>query len=173
MLYHYQPHDDVIKWKHFRVTGHLCGEFPTQRPVTWSFDIVFDPRLNERLNKQSWGWWFETLSHPLWRHCNDAPECNIETVQQYMSCHIIRKVPWETDSIYVSIRYRCNKHLTIFQSCLETWTIKSCWSHLYSLSHIGLIYGGVMFRALPLPTTAQNQYGARPGRYENRAQSIS
>ena len=20
-------HDDVIKWKHFRVTGHLCGEF--------------------------------------------------------------------------------------------------------------------------------------------------
>ena len=20
-------HDDVIKWKYFRVTGHLCGEF--------------------------------------------------------------------------------------------------------------------------------------------------
>ena len=46
------------------------GEFPTQRPVTWSFDVFFDLRLNKRLSKQSWGWWFETLSRPLWRHCN-------------------------------------------------------------------------------------------------------
>ena len=23
-----------------------------------------------RLSKQSWGWWFETLSCPLWRQCN-------------------------------------------------------------------------------------------------------
>ena len=45
----------------FRVTGHLCGEFPAQRPVTWSFDVFFDLRLNKRLSKQSWGWWFETL----------------------------------------------------------------------------------------------------------------
>ena len=40
-------HDDVIKLKHFRVTGPLCGvcagnspvtgEFPSQRPVTQSF----------------------------------------------------------------------------------------------------------------------------------------
>ena len=22
------------------------------------------------LSKQSWGWWFETLCRPLWRHCN-------------------------------------------------------------------------------------------------------
>ena len=26
--------------------------------------------LNKRLSKQSWGWLFETLSRPLWRHCN-------------------------------------------------------------------------------------------------------
>ena len=61
-----------------RVTGHLCGnspvtgEFPTQRPVTRSFDVVFDLRQNKRLSKQTWGWWFETPSHPLWRNCNDA-----------------------------------------------------------------------------------------------------
>ena len=60
----------------FRVTGHLCGEFtgpgefPTQRIVTWSYDVFFDLRLNKRLSKQSWGRWFETLSHPLWRHRN-------------------------------------------------------------------------------------------------------
>ena len=26
-----QNHYDVIKWKHFRVTGHLCGEFTRHR----------------------------------------------------------------------------------------------------------------------------------------------
>ena len=46
------------------------GELPTQRSVTRSFDVFFDLRLNKRLSKQSWGWWFETLSRPLWRHCN-------------------------------------------------------------------------------------------------------
>ena len=58
----------------FRVTGHLCGEFTgeflAQRPVTRSFDALFDLRLNKWLSKQSWGYWFETLSCPLSRHCN-------------------------------------------------------------------------------------------------------
>ena len=49
----------------------VTGEFPAQRPVTRSFDVFFDLRLNKRLSKQSWGWWFETLSGSLWRHCND------------------------------------------------------------------------------------------------------
>ena len=49
----------------------VTGEFPTQRPVTQSFDVFFYLRLNKQLSKQSWGWRFETTSHPLWRHCND------------------------------------------------------------------------------------------------------
>ena len=49
------------------------GEFPSQRPVTMSFDVFFDLRLNKRLSKQSWRWWFKTLSRPLWRHCNVKP----------------------------------------------------------------------------------------------------
>ena len=48
----------------FRATGHLCGEFTAQRPVVRSFDVFFDLRLNKRLRKQSWGWWFDTLSCP-------------------------------------------------------------------------------------------------------------
>ena len=47
------------------------GEFPTQRPVTRSFDVFSDLRPNKRLSKQSWDWWFETQSCPLWCHCND------------------------------------------------------------------------------------------------------
>ena len=50
------------------------GEFPTQRPMTRSFDVYFDLRLNQRLCKQSWGWWFETLLCPLWRHSNALHE---------------------------------------------------------------------------------------------------
>ena len=40
------------------------------RPMTRIFDVFFDLRLNKPLSKQSWGWWFKTRSHPLWRHCN-------------------------------------------------------------------------------------------------------
>ena len=48
----------------------VTGEFPAQKPVTRSFDVFFDLQLNGRLSKQSWGWWFETPSRPLWRHSN-------------------------------------------------------------------------------------------------------
>ena len=50
----------------------VTGEFRAQRPVTRNFDVFFDLRLNKRLSKQSWGWWFETLSHPSWLHRNVA-----------------------------------------------------------------------------------------------------
>ena len=46
------------------------GEIPAQRPAMRSFDVFFDLRLNKWLSKQSWDWWFETLSRPLWRHRN-------------------------------------------------------------------------------------------------------
>ena len=49
----------------------VTGEFPAQRPVTRSFHVFFDLRLNKRLSKQSSGWWFETPSCPLWRQCNE------------------------------------------------------------------------------------------------------
>ena len=73
----YQQHEDVIKWKHFPrywpfVRGiHWSLWIPAQRPVTRSFNVLFDLRLNKRLSKQSWGCWFETPSRPLWRHRND------------------------------------------------------------------------------------------------------
>ena len=51
------------------------GGFPSQRPVTRSFEVFFDLRLNKRLSKQSWGWWFETTPHPLRRHSNEVLTC--------------------------------------------------------------------------------------------------
>ena len=60
----------------FRVTGHLFGELTGHQwiPHTKASDAelwyFFYQRLNKRLSKQSWGWWFETPSRSLWRHCN-------------------------------------------------------------------------------------------------------
>ena len=62
---------DKTWWRHqmetFSALLAICagnspvpGEFPTQRPVTRSFDVYFDLRPNKWLSKQSWGWWFET-----------------------------------------------------------------------------------------------------------------
>ena len=81
-------HDDVIKMETFSALLSICagnspasGEYPAQRPVKRSFHVFFGLCLNKRLRKQSWGWWFETLSCPLWRHCicNDFPGCERNT----------------------------------------------------------------------------------------------
>ena len=51
----------------------VTSEIPSQRPVTRSFGVLFDLRLNKRLLcKQSRRRWFETTSRSLWRHCNVA-----------------------------------------------------------------------------------------------------
>ena len=48
----------------------IASEFPSQRPVTRSFDVFFDLHLNKRLSKPSRRRWFETPPPSLWRHCN-------------------------------------------------------------------------------------------------------
>ena len=65
-------------WRHqmetFSALLALCAGIhrwiPSQRPLTQSFDVFFDLRLNKRSSKQSLGWWFETPSRSLWRHWN-------------------------------------------------------------------------------------------------------
>ena len=74
-----QSHDDVIKWKHFpRYWPFVRG---IQRFPVISLHKTSDAELlcflwsawplNKRLSKQSRGWWFGTLSRPLWRLGND------------------------------------------------------------------------------------------------------
>ena len=65
-----KEHDDIIKWAHFpryrpfvrEFTGHRWT--PRTKASDAKFDVLFDLRLNKRLSKQSWGWWFETPSRP-------------------------------------------------------------------------------------------------------------
>ena len=63
----------------------VTGEFPAQKPVTWGFGVFFDFRLNKRLGKQRWDWWFEMPSHPLWRHCNISPQISWTSTQLWGS----------------------------------------------------------------------------------------
>ena len=55
----------------------VTGEFPSQRPVLRSL------RLNKRFSKEWWGWWFETQSFSLWRHCNGRIERLYMTVDDF------------------------------------------------------------------------------------------
>ena len=62
-------------WRFVRVIHRALVNSPrkasdAELPVTRSFHVVFDLRLNKCFSKQSRGWWFETPSHSLWRHCN-------------------------------------------------------------------------------------------------------
>ena len=87
----------------FAENSPVTGEFPAQRPVTRSFDVLFDLRLNKRLNKQSRGWWFEMPSHLLRRHCNEL--LNFQWLSISLT-HISVAKPWWV---------KCLQHL------VETW----------------------------------------------------
>ena len=73
----HSQHDDVIKWKHFPrywpfVRGIHRSPVNSPHKGQWRGALMFSlicTRING-LSKQSWGWWFETPSRPLWRHCN-------------------------------------------------------------------------------------------------------
>ena len=75
------PINGKPRWRHqmetFAALLAICagnspvpGEFPAQRPVTWSFGVFFDLHPNKRLSKQWLGWWLYTPPCPLRRHRN-------------------------------------------------------------------------------------------------------
>ena len=89
-------HDDVMKWKHFpRYWSFVRGihRSPVKSPHKGQrrrvLMLSLICALNKRLNRQSWIWWFETPSRPLWRHCNVFPDhgSNIQWCPQSVSLH--------------------------------------------------------------------------------------
>ena len=95
-------HDDVIKWNHSpRYWPFVRGihRSPVNSPHKghWRGALVFSLicALNKRLSEQSWGWWFETQSCSLWRHCNVPRDFNC-TFQNYLTGLVSGKQPWST-----------------------------------------------------------------------------
>ena len=74
----------------FHVTGYLCWEFigPRWIPRTKASDaelwFFFYLSQNKRFGKQSSGWWFETLSRPSWRYCNEYQYCKYRTTIRHI-----------------------------------------------------------------------------------------
>ena len=97
----------------------VTGEFPAQKTVTQSFDVFFDLRLNKRLSKQWWGWWFETLSCPSWRHCNDIRACFAKAPSHCMN-----------ESWFIVSTTLKNTTLCIF--CGSTWRCYWSWKRIWN-----------------------------------------
>ena len=109
------------------------GEFPAQRPVMRSFDVFFDLRLNKRLSKQSWGWWFETPSRPLWRHRNAGIWvqwiiCFNHLTLQEPSCRLYEA--WSWSSFCPKTSYYCqaiNSHSADYDVTYHVSTYFTYW----------------------------------------------
>ena len=114
----------------FRVTGPLCGEFtgpgefPAQRPVTRSFDVFFDLRLNKRLSKQPWGWWFESPPWSLRRHCN------AENVDHRSDLRVTYDTRSLAMSCYCSYRGDWIFHCRLFTSCMNSMCLHDMWINI-------------------------------------------
>ena len=65
----------------------VTGGFPSQRPVTQSFGVFFDLRLNIRLRKQLRRRWFELISRSLWRHDNEGNTTRVWQILKAISAH--------------------------------------------------------------------------------------
>ena len=121
----------------FRVTGPLCGEFtgpgefPTQRRVTRSFDVFFDLRLNKRLSKQLWGWWFKTPSWSLWRQCNVATSKCVNI--GYPAVHIVLNTTTSQKLYMLCYKY----HVTL---TINVGNNFSLWIPLPKRSSAGSLY---------------------------------
>ena len=105
----------------------VTGEFPGQRPVTQSFDVFFDLRLNKRFSKQSSGMWIETPSRSLWRHCYDS---HVRHIMKYAHCLRIALLC----GVLVYLYFKCKVLTDIPLSRtnhLSRLAIKATWQLLY------------------------------------------
>ena len=116
------PHvkDWDVTWRHNQMetfapllvlcagSSPVTGGFPTQRPVTWSFDVFFDLHQNKLLSKQLWGWWFEMLLCPSWRRSNESwvpavlEACGVNL---YKICFLFKKKKKKNDTFPLCLQW--------------------------------------------------------------------
>ena len=74
--------------------SRVTGEFPSERPVTRSFDAFFDLRLNKELSTQWRSRWLETPVHSLWPHSNGFMAKNEQLFQSVLCDIRVRYANW-------------------------------------------------------------------------------
>ena len=122
-------HDDVIKWEHFPrdwpfVRGIHRSPLNSPHKGQWRGVLMFSLICiwKKRLSEQSWGWWFETLSRSLWRHCDGLNLC-------------LGKPPSNERS-----RFMCN----LFSAIDRNWPQRNhsnyrqhCWKYGHEFNYVG------------------------------------
>ena len=117
------------------VNSPVTGEFPSQRPVTRSFDVFFDLQLNKRLSKQSWGWWFEKPSRSLWRNCNGQNDRPLRTTcytewKLFLIEKLVVKVQLMIHSSSGNVLEPIRQQVSLLEYMMIHWDL---WRHMSSV----------------------------------------
>ena len=80
--------------------------------MTRSFDVFFDLRLNKRLSKQPWGWWFETPAWSLWRHRNDTNHLN-EDIQMLHMKPLVSRFIFQNGPLHANTQIELHQKLVL------------------------------------------------------------
>ena len=130
-----KTHDDVIKCKHFprywpfvwkihRSPVNSLHKYNWRRALMFSLICA----LNKRLSKQSWDWWFETPSCPLWRHCNGKSNVDALSIwPSYRRLRYMKNGMQKNSIIWVKMKWESNVGISfksITSSCLSITAIK-------------------------------------------------
>ena len=145
------------------VTGPCCGnspvtsEFPSQRLLKRSF-IFFLLRLNKRLSKKSWGWWFETSSLSLWCHrktCKGWSVVGIELTLILSTPLSALSYSWVISRVLndMKLSFRYELHNWLWKTTYLSSGVKCRWYHQSNLRQCVLMHPD--FDA----TRSQIQYG--------------
>ena len=109
----------------------VTSEFPSQEPVTRSFDVFFRLQVNKRLIKQLRRRWFETPSCSLWCNCNVVASPWISTYNG-----ILRKVKYSSQKSLKTnmmilcgfvLAFRVGRFLWLYWP--DTWGSPLQWRH--------------------------------------------
>ena len=135
--------NNIPWWRHqmqtFSALLALCagnspftGEFPSQRSVTRSFGVFFDLRLDKRLSKQSWGWWFR-------RH-----RAHYDVTGMWLE--IAYRLWYDIDYIDQTYNHRTLKSQSIMRSLVRQAFKKMlwerCWQGIHWISCLLVYFGG-------------------------------
>ena len=112
------------------------GGFPSQRPVTGSFDVFFDLRLNNPLGKHSRRWWFKTPPGSLWRHSNVTNGMEHRGPRHHwLHAH---HTPGSIFSLTIMINNKRKPMLLAISfnrkcMCIKFWTSHNCGWHFFHI----------------------------------------
>ena len=119
-------HNDVSKWKHSPrywpfVRGIHRSSVNSQQKDQRRGALMFSLTcaLNKRLSNQSLGWWFETPTRSLWRHCNES------TIQWWRS-HEFECVSIRRRATAISYKKTHILHVLHFFTIVDIWHLCLC-----------------------------------------------